>query len=886
MKKAQTVRSLVVVGSVCYALLFVYMLAAHPGIKKFYETFFNVYQIFTPLLAGICGVVYFLRGKHPSPFRRVGWLLIGLGCLSFAAGQITWTYYESIRGVEVPFPGWADAGYLGAYPCLIIGVLFLFGSMAVAGRTRLILDSAIAASSIGMLSWYFVIEPIWHKSDITLWGKFVSAAYPLGDVVTIFSVIVLFKAMTSDRELRRSLGFVAVGMAMIAFADTVFTIMTLNNTYHTGSWADWGWSFGWMLVGYALLLPMWWPIQAIAISTRRAVSFRRGVAFQAMLPYLAAFGSFGVVCVRDYNTPPLHQINTATLASGLALILLVVARQVFTLLENQQLTNQVRLVNEHLEETVDQRTFELRRRTHQLTSLHQLTKAITTTLDFDEVLTEALKNSLLAVGADAALIRLCESKEVGASQKIVRQNGFADHPEVLEWIKGMPLCQTMETLALPQTSTASASGMYLHASLQWQGQALGMIGFVRWQSGFEETEFDLVESIALEVGTALNNARQYCLAVDAADRDAVTGLFNHRAIHQRLDQQFDHALQLSHPLSVIMMDLDNFKLFNDTYGHPVGDQVLKRVAEALRQGCDKHDLIGRYGGDEFLIVLSDMTGQDAKLLAEILRDQIRIECFHKTGDGRIIPVALSFGIAEFPQDGANRHELLTNADINLYDAKERDGGIVLTTEDQRTNRHFRSEGSFGILDSMVTAVDNKDRYTRKHSEDVTTFSLWIAEELGLSDETMRDIRIGGLLHDVGKIGVPDEILRKPGRLTDEEYEVMKQHTHLGSLIVGALPGMETVVEAVRSHHERWDGKGYPDATAGEETPLLGRVLAVADAFSAMTTTRPYRVGMDWETALGQIEANIGAQFDPAMAAAFLIAAQKRLSRDQALLKAA
>ena len=875
-----------IVGSVCYALLFVYMLAAHPGTKKFYETFFNVYQIFTPLLAGICGVVYFLRGKHASPFRRVGWLLVGLGCLSFAAGQITWTYYESIRGVEVPFPGWADAGYLGAYPCLIIGVLFLSGSMAVAGRARLMLDSAIAASSIGMLSWYFVIQPLWHKSDVTLWGKFVSAAYPLGDVVTIFGVIVLFKAMTSDRELRRSLGFIAIGMGMVAFADTVFTIMTLNNTYHTGSWADWGWSFGWMLVGYAFLLPMWWPVQTTEIRTSRVKSSRRGVAFQVMLPYLAALGSFGVVCVQDFNTPPVRQINNSTLAAGLALILLVIARQVFTLLENQQLTNQVRLVNEHLEETVDQRTSELRQRTRQLTSLHHLTKAINTTLDFDKVLTEALESSLSAVGADAALIRIRESKEAFASQRIVRQSGFDGHPEVLEWIKELPVCQTMETLALPQTSAAFASGVYLRASLQWQGQTLGTIGFVRWQSGFAESEFDLVESISLEVGTALNNARQYRLAVDAADRDAVTGLFNHRAIHQRLDQQFDQALQLSRPLSVIMMDVDNFKLFNDTYGHPAGDQVLKRVAEALRQGCDKHDLIGRYGGDEFLIVLPDLTGQEAKLLAQTLHNQIELEGFRKVGDERIIPVALSFGIAEFPQDGANRHELLTNADINLYDAKATDEGIVLTTEGQRTNRHLRSEGSFSILDSMVTAVDNKDRYTRKHSEDVTTFSLWIAEELGLSDETMRDIRIGGLLHDVGKIGVPDEILRKPGRLVDEEYEVMKQHTHLGSLIVGALPGMETIVEAVRSHHERWDGKGYPDETAGEETPLLGRILAVADAFSAMTTTRPYRMGMDWETALGQIEANIGTQFDPAMAAAFMAAVIKWLSRDQALLKAA
>ena len=185
------------------------------------------------------------------------------------------------------------------------------------------------------------------------------------------------------------------------------------------------------------------------------------------------------------------------------------------------------------------------------------------------------------------------------------------------------------------------------------------------------------------------------------------------------------------------------------------------------------------------------------------------------------------------------------------------------------------ESSFSILDAMVTAVDNKDSYTRRHSEDVTEYALWIAEELGVSTETQRVIRTGGLLHDVGKITVPDEILRKPGRLTPEEFEIMQRHPRMGALIVGAIPGMESILDAVRSHHERWDGKGYPDGTAGEETPLLGRLLAVADAFSAMTTDRPYRKGLEWEFALHEIKANIGTQFDPEMAEAFLRAARKR-----------
>jgi len=384
-----------------------------------------------------------------------------------------------------------------------------------------------------------------------------------------------------------------------------------------------------------------------------------------------------------------------------------------------------------------------------------------------------------------------------------------------------------------------------------------------------------VDSISLEIGTALKNAQQYRVAVDTADQDAVTGLFNHRAIHQRLDKEFAQAQRLNEPLAVIMMDVDNFKLFNDTYGHPAGDQVLKRVAQGLREGCDKNDQIGRYGGDEFIIILPGMTAGEARILAETLRDRIKIEGFRRPGEERVIPVSLSFGIADYPHDGANRHELLTNADTNLYAAKDSDDGIGMTSAAQHTNRQLRGESTFSILDSMVTAVDNKDRYTRRHSEDVTDFSLWIAEEMGMSDETMRDIRVGGLLHDVGKIGVPEDILRKPGRLTSEEYDIMKRHARLGALIVGALPGMESVLDAIRSHHERWDGEGYPDALEGEEIPLLGRILAVADAFSAMTTTRPYRKGMDWDDALVHIKANMGTQFDPMLAKAFIKAVQKR-----------
>lgn len=293
----------------------------------------------------------------------------------------------------------------------------------------------------------------------------------------------------------------------------------------------------------------------------------------------------------------------------------------------------------------------------------------------------------------------------------------------------------------------------------------------------------------------------------------------------------------------------------------------------------KDSLCARYGGDEFIVSLPNTNGEKAEGIASMLAEKLANLGYTKTGDDRKIPITVSAGIATYPADATSHHDLLAIADQNLYSAKALEGGIVRTTEQQRENRALRAEGSFEVLDALVTAVDNKDRYTRKHSEDVTEYALWMAEDLGLSQDTMRVIRTAGLLHDVGKIGVPSEILRKPGRLTPEEYEIIKRHPRLGELIVGAVPGMEPIIDGVRSHHERWDGQGYPDQLIGEDIPFLGRLLAVADAFSAMTTDRPYRKGMSWDIALQQVEDNKGTQFDPSLAEIFIQAVNKRRESD-------
>lgn len=862
-------RAGLVLGAVAYAAVFIYMLLARPGTKDSYHAFFNVYQGIPPLFGGIVGLTYAFRSKHSRETVRFGWALIGLGCLSFAVGQGLWTYFETIKGIEVPFPSWSDAGYIGAYPFLIAGVLLLFTNVhAVAGRARLLMDGAIAACGAGVLSWYFLVGHLWAKSDVSLLGKLISVAYPLGDIACVFIAIVAFSGAGSNRTYRRTFAFLACGILMLTLADTVFTYKSLNSEYETGSWNDWGWSFGWILIAFAPLLQQWIPMS----ETEQPVKYVKVVRLagnwvRAFGPYFVAIGSLSITFIHDYSDD--HRIQIQTYGEALFMLCLILVRQVFMLLENLALARRVAQMNDNLEQMVADRT-------RKLVGLQSLTKRVNSTLDAEEVAEGAMAETRDLFGADVVALWL----DRAGSRPAIEAKGLLGmdaerFPKIARALDGRAMIDEIEQFQVLGGPDGISQRTCLLAPLCWQNQTIGQIVAIREDGQYWSDFDDLIESVGMEIGTALKNSWRHADALAAADIDSVTGLLNHRAIHQRLSKELVAAEADGSNVSVIMMDMNNFKLFNDTYGHVVGDQVLKTVSEQLSKVCGDDGLPARYGGDEFVVVLPRKTPEEAEKVAQAIKVALRDFDYVRAGDDRRVPIGLSFGIAAYPNDGTNRHDLITVADKNLYQAKGSDSGIARTTEGQRINRELRAQTSFETLDILVDSIDNKDRYTRKHSEDVTEYSLWIAEELGLSEETMRTIRMAGLLHDVGKIGVPDEVLRKPGRLTAEEYEMMKRHPRLGELIVSAIPGMEGIVDGVRCHHERWDGNGYPDQLEGEEIPLLGRIIAVADAFSAMTTDRPYRKGMDWAIAQDQIRSNMGTQFDPKLAQAFLNAVAKR-----------
>ena len=355
-------------------------------------------------------------------------------------------------------------------------------------------------------------------------------------------------------------------------------------------------------------------------------------------------------------------------------------------------------------------------------------------------------------------------------------------------------------------------------------------------------------------------------AMRLALTDPLTGLGNHRHFHERLEHDLTETEQKGMPLTVCVLDIDNFKELNDRLGHPKGDRVLAQVAARLRQDGEAF----RICGDEFALLLPGHDEQEAMAVAEgVLR---------RVGELEAAPgltVELSAGLVTYPQVGLERGEIVEVADKALYLAKQHgksrvrvyhpdlvelpDFGGQGIVPDRETRLHAAA--------SLAQAVDERDAYTGRHSYMVGELAARVARLLGLETEEVELVRLAGSLHDLGKLAVPEEILRKPGALTDAELLVLRRHPQIGFRMLRSL-GVEPVSQWVLHHHERWDGRGYPHGLGGEEIPLGSRILFVADAYDAMTSDRVYRPRVDHERAIAELERCAGTQFDPEVVAAF------------------
>jgi len=360
-----------------------------------------------------------------------------------------------------------------------------------------------------------------------------------------------------------------------------------------------------------------------------------------------------------------------------------------------------------------------------------------------------------------------------------------------------------------------------------------------------------------------------------ATTDPITGLLNHRYGHVSLDEAFERASSRREPLSILLGDIAGFKLFNDTYGHALGDEVLRLVAGVLRRISGDSGILSRYGGDTFLVILPGANKAAAKVFADHLTAAVG-EIEFQASDGTRVPISLLMGLVSFPEDTESKDHLLALADAATYEAKrlaavDRHGPRVVVAGEERV------ESVFGALDSLVQAIQYRDRYTKTHSDLVAEYAAKLSVQARLSDKAVQAIRIAGVLHDVGKLIVPDDILKKPGPLTSEEYDVIKRHPLVGEMLIREAPFLEDVIQAVGCHHESYDGSGYPRGLRGDDIPLLGRVMAIADAYSAMCLDRPYRKALSTDEIIAELQACAGTRFDPRLADLFvkILKAEKR-----------
>ena len=353
---------------------------------------------------------------------------------------------------------------------------------------------------------------------------------------------------------------------------------------------------------------------------------------------------------------------------------------------------------------------------------------------------------------------------------------------------------------------------------------------------------------------------------DLAGKDDLTQLQNRRFFYQEIERELELAARFKRPLSILMMDVDDLKLINDEFGHQVGDVVLRAFGRVMNQEVGEKDMTARIGGDEFAIIMPGADRKDADKLAWKIWEALSKEPICETEHASIF-LGVSIGTGGYPWGGNTLDEIIHWADTKLYANKlERKG---LKHDKETKDDDTRLVGA--VVDVLSSALDIRDRMTHRHARRVARMSAFVARELKLPDDQVLEIEYAAALHDIGKIGVADGILRKAAPLDHDEWQEMKRHSELGYQILNGIDFLRSAAEIVYAHHERYDGTGYPRGLTGDEIPLEGRIVAVVDVYDALTSDRPYRAALPRAEAAALLREGSGTQFDARVVDVFLAA---------------
>ncbi len=415
---------------------------------------------------------------------------------------------------------------------------------------------------------------------------------------------------------------------------------------------------------------------------------------------------------------------------------------------------------------------------------------------------------------------------------------------------------------------------------------------------------NLYQLAAANLGLLIQNSNLSDRASQKSYVDALTNLYSHRRFHELLSQELLSANKNKTKVSVAIFDINDMGQINREYGHSKGDEVIRTVANKINESIKKQDIAARYGGDKISVILKDMNADEAKYMAEYL--SYSLSCCQVDDIGYINKV--SVGISTYPDDSTDKEKLLILAEQAVLVSKTRgysNGRSTIVSaqdydfwEDVALNsfasvlakRHsqlginfeealveqFQNENILSqnhlieIVTSLASAIDAKDKYTKDHSSSVSRYSVALAKAINLPDKEVEKIKLGSLLHDIGKIGIPEDVLNKPSKLTEEEFNIIKQHPMIAvQKILEPNPLLHDLIPIVKYHHEQWNGKGYPCGIKGEEIPLSARIVAIADTYHALISNRPYRKGMSFEKACKILEAGAGIQWDKELIRQFI-----------------